>query len=107
MPPDRDAAARDLLALEPASLDGATAAERNRHQASFGSMRRILLWAARNPWLRQHVPRWRFVRRAVRSRVPAKSSAEPGCPASATVRPLNCRLRRCTPAVPLPGGSML
>jgi hypothetical protein len=29
-------------------------------------MGRVLLWAAHNQWLRDHVPRWRFVQRAVR-----------------------------------------
>ena len=39
-------------------------------------MRRILLWAARNPWLRQHVPRWRFVRRAVRRFMPGEEMGD-------------------------------
>ena len=35
-------------------------------------MRTILLWMARNPWLRDHLPRLRFVRRAVRSFMPGE-----------------------------------
>jgi len=33
-------------------------------------MRRILLWLAQNRWLREHVPRWWFARRAVRRFMP-------------------------------------
>ena len=36
-------------------------------------MRRILLWAARNRWMREHLPRWRFVRRAVRRFMPGET----------------------------------
>jgi proline dehydrogenase len=39
-------------------------------------MRRILLWAAHNQWLRDHVPRWRFVRRAVRRFMPGEEMAD-------------------------------
>src|SRR5918997_3076420 len=39
-------------------------------------MRRILLWAARNAWLRDHLSRSRFVRRAVRSFMPGESVDE-------------------------------
>jgi proline dehydrogenase len=39
-------------------------------------MRRILLWAAHNRWLRDHVPRWRFVRRAVRRFMPGEEMAD-------------------------------
>jgi proline dehydrogenase len=35
-------------------------------------MRRLLLWAARNPWLSSHVPRWWFARRAVRRFLPGE-----------------------------------
>ncbi len=35
-------------------------------------MRTILLWMARNPWLKEHLPRLRFVRRAVRSFMPGE-----------------------------------
>lgn len=35
-------------------------------------MRSLLLWAARNPWLREHVPRLWFVRRAVRRFMPGE-----------------------------------
>ncbi|MDP9482569.1 MAG: proline dehydrogenase family protein [Chloroflexota bacterium] len=35
-------------------------------------MRTILLWMARNPWLKERVPRWPFVRRAVRSFLPGE-----------------------------------
>src|SRR2546422_10468151 len=40
------------------------------------AMRRILLWAAQNRWLREHVPRWRFVRRAVRRFMPGEDMAD-------------------------------
>jgi proline dehydrogenase len=35
-------------------------------------VRTILLWMARNPWLREHLPRLGFVRRAVRSFMPGE-----------------------------------
>ncbi|HKV88556.1 MAG TPA: proline dehydrogenase family protein [Candidatus Dormibacteraeota bacterium] len=35
-------------------------------------MRALLLWAAGNPWLSAHVPRWRFARRAVRRFLPGE-----------------------------------
>lgn len=36
-------------------------------------MRRVLLWAARNRWLAERIPRLRFVRRAVRRFMPGES----------------------------------
>ena len=36
-------------------------------------MRRIFLWAARNPWLRDRLPRMRFMRRAVRRFMPGET----------------------------------
>jgi proline dehydrogenase len=39
-------------------------------------MRRILLWAARNRWLRDHASRWWFVRRAVRKFMPGEELAD-------------------------------
>ncbi len=39
-------------------------------------MRTILLWMARNPWLRQRVPRLGFVRRAVRRFMPGEDAAD-------------------------------
>ena len=36
-------------------------------------MRRVLLWASRNPWLKARVPRLRFVRRAVRRFMPGET----------------------------------
>jgi proline dehydrogenase len=36
-------------------------------------MRRIFLWAARNTWLRDHLPRFRFMRRAVRRFMPGET----------------------------------
>ena len=36
-------------------------------------MRRIFLWAARNAWLRDHLPRMRFMRRAVRRFMPGET----------------------------------
>ena len=29
-------------------------------------MRQVFLWAARNAWLREHLPQYRFMKRAVR-----------------------------------------
>ncbi len=37
-------------------------------------MRTILLWMARNPWLREHLPRLGFVRRAVRRFMPGEDA---------------------------------
>lgn len=39
-------------------------------------MRRIFLWAARNGWLRDHLPRFRFMRRAVRRFMPGEALAD-------------------------------
>ena len=39
-------------------------------------MRRILLWMARNPTLRERLPRMRFVRRAVRRFMPGETVAD-------------------------------
>ena len=36
-------------------------------------MRRVLLWAARNRWLKEHLPRMRFMRRAVRRFMPGET----------------------------------
>ena len=36
-------------------------------------MRRVFLWAARNGWLREHLPRMRFMRRAVRRFMPGET----------------------------------
>jgi proline dehydrogenase len=36
-------------------------------------MRRLFLWAARNTWLRDHLPRMRFMRRAVRRFMPGET----------------------------------
>ena len=36
-------------------------------------MRRVFLWAARNAWLRDHLPRMRFMRRAVRRFMPGET----------------------------------
>lgn len=35
-------------------------------------MRRLLLWAAQNPWLAAHAPRWPFARRAVKRFMPGE-----------------------------------
>src|SRR6266511_1404605 len=35
-------------------------------------MRGMLLWAAQNPWLAAHLPRWRFARRAVKRFMPGE-----------------------------------
>jgi proline dehydrogenase len=39
----------------------------------MGAMRTILLWMARNPWLKDRIPRLGFVRRAVRRFMPGES----------------------------------
>ena len=39
-------------------------------------MRRVFLWAARNPWLKQRLPRLRFMRRAVRRFMPGETLAD-------------------------------
>jgi proline dehydrogenase len=36
-------------------------------------MRRIFLWAARNRWMKEHLPRYRFMRRAVRRFMPGET----------------------------------
>jgi proline dehydrogenase len=36
-------------------------------------MRRLFLWAARNPWLKEHLPRFRFMKRAVRRFMPGET----------------------------------
>ncbi|HEV8403154.1 MAG TPA: proline dehydrogenase family protein [Candidatus Limnocylindrales bacterium] len=36
-------------------------------------MRRVLLWAARDRWLKEHLPRFRFMRRAVRRFMPGET----------------------------------
>ena len=36
-------------------------------------MRRAFLWAARNPWLREHLPQYRFMKRAVRRFMPGET----------------------------------
>jgi proline dehydrogenase len=53
------------------------------HRFSLGSrvneggiVRRVFLWAARNRWLREHLPRMRFMRRAVRRFMPGETLAE-------------------------------
>ncbi len=39
-------------------------------------MRRVFLWAARNGWLKEHLPRMRFMRRAVRRFMPGETLAD-------------------------------
>ena len=39
-------------------------------------MRRIFLWSARNRWLKEHLPRMRFMRRAVRRFMPGETLGE-------------------------------
>ncbi|MFI5254030.1 MAG: proline dehydrogenase family protein [Candidatus Limnocylindrales bacterium] len=39
-------------------------------------MRRLLLWAARNRWLKQRLPRFRWVRRATKRFMPGETAAE-------------------------------
>jgi proline dehydrogenase len=36
-------------------------------------MRRVFLWAARNPWLKEHLPRFPFMQRAVRRFMPGET----------------------------------
>ena len=38
-------------------------------------MRRVFLWAARNPWLKSRLPRFRFMKRAVRRFMPGETLA--------------------------------
>ena len=38
------------------------------------TVRSVLLWMARNPWLREHLPRLRFARRAVRRFMPGEEA---------------------------------
>jgi proline dehydrogenase len=38
-------------------------------------MRRVFLWAARNPWLKSRLPRYRFMKRAVRRFMPGETLA--------------------------------
>jgi proline dehydrogenase len=38
----------------------------------MGISRNILLWASENPWMRLHVPRWKFVRRAIKKFMPGE-----------------------------------
>jgi proline dehydrogenase len=47
-------------------------------------MRRVFLWAARNRWLRERLPRFRFMRRAVRRFMPGETLED----ALAAARPL-------------------
>jgi proline dehydrogenase len=42
----------------------------------MGLSREILLWASQNRWLKEHVPRWRFVRYSVRRFMPGESFEE-------------------------------
>ncbi len=44
--------------------------------AGMGLMRDGLLWAAENETLKSHVPRWRFVKRALRQFMPGESLAD-------------------------------
>lgn len=39
-------------------------------------MRRVFLWAAKNRWLKEHLPRMRFMRRAVRRFMPGETLAD-------------------------------
>lgn len=39
----------------------------------MGISRNILLWASENPWMRVHVPRWKFVRSAIKKFMPGES----------------------------------
>src|SRR6266508_5540896 len=40
------------------------------------SVRHLLLWAAKNRWLKERLPRMRFVRRAVRRFMPGETLAD-------------------------------
>lgn len=42
----------------------------------MGMMRNILLWGSRNPWLQRTLPRYRFVRRAVRRFMPGEEAED-------------------------------
>jgi proline dehydrogenase len=54
-------------------------------------MRTILLWMARNPWLKAHIPRLWFARRAVRRFMPGEQM-EDGLEAAEQFRPLGIAL---------------
>jgi proline dehydrogenase len=52
------------------SADGVHRVDRSPATLSF--VRRLLLWMSRNPWLREHLPRLWFVKRAVRRFMPGE-----------------------------------
>src|SRR6266568_5582487 len=60
--------------MGPASCSASRRSSRAERAGLDGSrvMRRLLLWAARNRWLRDHLSRMRFVRRAVRRFMPGE-----------------------------------
>lgn len=39
----------------------------------MGISRDLLLWSSENPWMRLHVPKWKFVRRAIKKFMPGES----------------------------------
>ena len=39
----------------------------------MGISRNILLWASENPWMRVHVPRWKFVKSAIKKFMPGEN----------------------------------
>jgi proline dehydrogenase len=38
----------------------------------MGISRNVLLWASENPWMRVHVPRWKFIRSAIKKFMPGE-----------------------------------
>jgi proline dehydrogenase len=42
----------------------------------MGISRNILLWASENPWMRLHVPRWKFVKSAIKKFMPGENASD-------------------------------
>ncbi|MFA7228332.1 MAG: proline dehydrogenase family protein [Melioribacteraceae bacterium] len=42
----------------------------------MGISRNVLLWASENPWMRTHVPRWSFVKRAIKKFMPGEKAID-------------------------------
>ena len=57
-------------------------------------MRRVFLWAARNRWLKEHLPRLRFMRRAVRRFMPGETLEDALAAACRSRRPASGRCTR-------------
>ncbi|MHB9041137.1 MAG: proline dehydrogenase family protein [Melioribacteraceae bacterium] len=42
----------------------------------MGISRNLLLWASENPWMRAHVPKWKFVRSAIKKFMPGENVSD-------------------------------